>query len=222
MLKYNENNIKELLLRFTEGQTTEAEEEVLKDYFTHSEHIPEEWETYKNLFNSFDTDAYDFTQEEVDAMFVAEPAKKRTIWPWLVAACVIGTLIMFVTPPKFTTETVDNAPIAEVVQKAPEVEKEQPKATSEPAPTSAVPQKRKQNHKMTHKQEHPLEKAETATTPGMTMEEAEKYVEAMIAENMPKIEDDFFNDPIEFQSMIRAKGMELSGRAYKTINNQEL
>ena len=44
MLKYNEDNIKELLLRFTEGQTTEAEEEVLKDYFTHSEHIPEEWE----------------------------------------------------------------------------------------------------------------------------------------------------------------------------------
>jgi hypothetical protein len=34
MLKYNEDNIKELLLRFTEGQTTEAEEKVLKDYFT--------------------------------------------------------------------------------------------------------------------------------------------------------------------------------------------
>ena len=47
MLKYNEDNIKELLLRFTEGQTTEAEEEVLKDYFTHSKHIPEEWEAYK-------------------------------------------------------------------------------------------------------------------------------------------------------------------------------
>ena len=74
MLKHNEDNIKKLLLRFTEGQTTEAEEEVLKDYFSHSEHIPEEWEAYKELFSSFDTDAYDFTQEEVDAMFMTEPA----------------------------------------------------------------------------------------------------------------------------------------------------
>ena len=221
MLKHNVNNIKELLMRFTEGQTTEAEEEVLKDYFTHSEHIPEEWEAYKDLFSSFDTDAYDFTQEEVDAMFVAEPAKKRTIWPWLVAACVIGTLIMFVTPPKFTTGTVDNAPIAEVMQKVPEVKKEQTKAITEPTPASVAPQKRKQNHKVTLKQEHPLEKAEATATSEMTMEEAEKYVEAMIAANMPDI-DNIFNDPIEFQSMIRAKGMELSERAYKTINNQEL
>ena len=120
MLKYNEDNIKKLLLRFTEGQTTEAEEEVLKDYFTHSEHIPEEWEAYKDLFSSFDTDAYDFTQEEVDAMFVAEPAKKRAIWPWIAAACAIGALIMFVTPPKSTEHALASA----VITKTPKAEEE--------------------------------------------------------------------------------------------------
>ena len=50
----------------------------------------------------------------------------------------------------------------------------------------------------------------------MTIEE---YLETMIAVSKPNIEDNIFNDPIEFQSMIRAKGMELSARAYKAINN---
>ena len=44
----------------------------------------------------------------------------------------------------------------------------------------------------------------------------------MIAASMPDIKDNIFNDPIKFQSMIRAKGMELSARAYKAIKNQEL
>ena len=35
MLKYNEDNIRKLLLRFTEGLTSEAEEDVLNDYCSH-------------------------------------------------------------------------------------------------------------------------------------------------------------------------------------------
>ncbi len=51
---------------------------------------------------------------------------------------------------------------------------------------------------------------------------AEEYVKAMIAANMQDLDNNIFNDPIEFQSKIRAKGMELSARAYKAIKNQEL
>lgn len=141
MLKYNEDNIKELLLRFTEGQTTEAEEEVLKDYFTHSKHIPEEWEAYKDLFSSFDTDAYDFTQEEVDAMFVTEPAKKRAIWPWIAAACAIGALIMFVTPPKSTEEPTEHALASAVVTKTPKTEEESVKTP--PVQETAMSEKKR-------------------------------------------------------------------------------
>lgn len=227
MLKYNKNNIKELLLRFTEGQTTEMEEEVLKDYFTHSDHIPEEWKAYKDLFSSFDTDAFDFPQEEVDAMFVAEPAKKRAIWPWIsiagIAACL---LLVFTLYPRKSSDTLvaDNNKVETkkipVVPEKVSIAKEkntceQPATLSKPKARKAVARK---PQPMTQ-QESPSKETEAPTISEMT---AEEYVEAMITANMPKIEDNIFNDPIEFQSIIRAKGMELSERAYKTINNQEL
>ena len=227
MLKYNENNIKELLLRFSEGQTTEMEEEVLKDYFTHSDHIPEEWKAYKDLFSSFDTDAFDFPQEEVDAMFVAEPAKKRTIWPWISIAGIAACLILgFTLYPRKSADTIvaDNNKVETktipVVQEKVTITEE--KTTCEQAATPSKPKARKavaRKPQPMAQQESPSKETEAPTISEMT---AEEYVDAMIAANMPKIEDNIFNDPIEFQSIIRAKGMELSERAYKTINNQEL
>lgn len=227
MLKYNEDNIKELLLRFTEGQTTEAEEEVLKDYFSHSEHIPEEWEAYKELFSSFDTDAYDFTQEEVDAMFMTEPAKKRAIWPWLsiagIAACL---LLVFALYPRKSSDTLvaDNNKIETknipVVQEKVTIAEE--KTTCEQPATPSKPKARKaviRKPRPMVQPEIPLKETDTLTISGMT---AEEYVEAMIAANMQDLDNNIFNDPIEFQSKIRAKGMELSARAYKAIKNQEL
>ena len=227
MLKYNEDNIKELLLRFTEGQTTEAEEEVLKDYFSHSEHIPEEWEAYKDLFSSFDTDAYDFTQEEVDAMFVAEPAKKRAIWPWLsiagIAACLI---LVFTLYPRKSADTIvaDNNKVeTKTIPVVPEkntiaedkITCEQPSTSSKPKAKKAVARK----PQPMVQPENPLKETDTLTISGMT---AEEYVKAMIAANMQNFDNNIFNDPIEFQSKIRAKGMELSARAYKAIKKQEL
>ena len=227
MLKYNENNIKELLLRFSEGQTTEMEEEVLKDYFTHSKHIPEEWEAYKDLFSSFDTDAYDFTQEEVDAMFVAEPAKKRAIWPWLsiagIAACLI---LVFTLYPRKSADTivadnyrVERKTIPVVPEKVTIAEEittcEQPATPSKPKARKTVARK----PRPMVQPETSLKETDTLTISGMT---AEEYVKAMIAANMQNFDNNIFNDPIEFQSKIRAKGMELSARAYKAIKNQEL
>lgn len=227
MLKYNEDNIKKLLLHFTEGQTTEAEEEVLKDYFTHSEHIPEEWEAYKDLFSSFDTDAYDFTQEEVDAMFVAKPAKKRAIWSWLsivgIAACL---LLVFTLYPRKSADTlvadnykVERKTIPVVPEKVTIAEEkticEQPSTSSKPKARKAVARK----PQPMVQPENPLKETDTLTISGMT---AEEYVEAMIAANMQDFDNSIFNDPIEFQSKIRAKGMELSARAYKAIKNQDL
>lgn len=227
MLKYNEDNIKKLLLRFTEGQTTEAEEEVLKDYFTHSEHIPEEWEAYKDLFSSFDTDAYDFTQEEVDAMFMTEPAKKRAIWPWLsIAGIAVCLLLIFTLYPRKSADTIvaDNNKVETktipVVQEKVTIAEE--KTTCEQPTTPSKPKARKAVARKSRpmvQPENPLKETDTLTISGMT---AEEYVKAMIAANMQDLDNNIFNDPIEFQSKIRAKGMELSARAYKAIKNQEL
>ena len=203
MLKYNEDNIKELLLRFTEGQTTEAEEEVLKDYFTHSEHIPEEWETYKDLFSSFDTEAYDFTQEEVDAMFVAEPAKKRAIWPWIAAACAIGALIMFVTPPKSTEEPTEHALASAVVTKTPKAEEESVKTP--PLQETAMSEK-KRTKRISSQHKRPQQEIVEEEPVRMSEETRMEIILASLEEKVPISEEFDFEEDIR---QLRQRGQQM-------------
>ena len=66
MIQYTQ--IEQLLARFVDGQTSEAEEEILADYFRSAKDVPEEWKAYQALFASFDSDAFDFTDKELDEM----------------------------------------------------------------------------------------------------------------------------------------------------------
>ena len=207
MLKYNEDNIKELLLHFTEGQTTEAEEEVLKDYFSHSEHIPKEWEAYKELFSSFDTEAYDFTQEEVDAMFVAEPAKKRAIWPWIAAACAIGALIMFVTPPKSTEEPTEHALASAVVTKTPKAEEESVKTP--PVQETAMSEKKrtKRISSPPKKPQHEIAEEYPEEDPVRMSEETRmEIILASLEEKVPISEEFDFEEDIR---QLRQRGQQM-------------
>lgn len=69
-------NIGKLLERFVQGLTTESEEQLLSDYFCTAEAIPEEWMVYKELFDSFSTDVYDFSEDEKDAMLARVSPKE--------------------------------------------------------------------------------------------------------------------------------------------------
>lgn len=91
--------IEELLDKFLKGETSEAEEQALADYFAAHEEIPTEWQVYRELFHSFGTDAYDFSEEEIDAMLTPAPrvGRRRILrhWPWVAvagAACVAWLL----------------------------------------------------------------------------------------------------------------------------------
>ena len=103
-MKQEKVDIAELLDKFLQGETSEAEEQLLTDYFAHTEHIPEEWSLYKELFRSFRTDAYDFSSEEMDAMESAPMAAGQPIGKtsrrhfglmvrWMaVAACLLAVI----------------------------------------------------------------------------------------------------------------------------------
>lgn len=93
---YNKEYIEQLLTRFMDGETSEQEEQILTDFFSANDSIPEEWEPYREMFASFDTDVYDFKEEELESFVKEEKPKTRTIriWPWLAAACVVGLIIM--------------------------------------------------------------------------------------------------------------------------------
>lgn len=84
--------IASLLEKFLEGQSTETEEQTLSEYFDSADDVPAEWVAYQELFRSFTTDAYDFSNEEIDAMLAPTPSKKGIVMSllrWSAVACAI-------------------------------------------------------------------------------------------------------------------------------------
>lgn len=84
--------IASLLEKFLEGQSTEAEEQTLSEYFNSADDVPAEWAAYQELFRSFTTNAYDFSDEEIDATLAPTPSKKGVVinlLRWSAVACAI-------------------------------------------------------------------------------------------------------------------------------------
>ena len=90
-MKQNEY-IASLLEKFLEGQSTETEEQTLSEYFDSADDVPAEWAAYQELFRSFTTDAYDFSNEEIDSMLAPTPSKKGivvSLLRWSAVVCAI-------------------------------------------------------------------------------------------------------------------------------------
>lgn len=62
------DSIQVILDRFMNGQTSEVEEARLARYFRMATDVPDEWQAYREMFSSFDSDAYEFSEQELDAM----------------------------------------------------------------------------------------------------------------------------------------------------------
>lgn len=144
-------NIGKLLERFVQGLTTESEEQLLSDYFSTAEAIPEEWMVFKELFDSFSTDVYDFSEDEKDAMLARVPRKKGksvTLWIWAVAACVVAVMVIAIPMMRNSGEMAQK-PVAEVrrqaevkrvVETTPNVppQKVEPRAETAPKPAKSA------------------------------------------------------------------------------------
>lgn len=95
-MKYEMEYIEGLLEKFLEGLTVEEEEQMLQDFFCTAEDIPASWQMYKDLFLSFETDAYKFSEGEIDAILTPVIEKKTRgvhLWKWAVAACAVFAVI---------------------------------------------------------------------------------------------------------------------------------
>lgn len=113
-MKQTREYIKELLDKFLEGQTTEAEEQILSKYFCEANDISPAWQKYKQLFMSFKTDAYDFSKEEIDALLVPNQLKKSSVIPlWtLVSAVSAAVVLLLVWHPWIGDKVNEISPIA--------------------------------------------------------------------------------------------------------------
>lgn len=148
-------NIGKLLERFVQGLTTESEEQLLSDYFSTAEAIPEEWMVYKELFDSFSTDVYDFSEDEKDAMLARVPRKKAKsarLWIWAAAACAVAVMVIAI-PMMRNSGEMARKPVAEVRRQAgvkrvvattPDVPTQTAEPRAESAPKPAKPAGRPQ------------------------------------------------------------------------------
>lgn len=136
-MKYSREYIERLLGKFVDGLTTELEEQRLAEYFDTADDIPAEWQVYKEMFRSFKTDDYNFSNAELDAMFApdiavepnagnTQPKPTLHIWRWVAVAACAAVVVAFVAIRPWTaftdnTSAVDNMVAVEKPKKADEV-----------------------------------------------------------------------------------------------------
>ena len=136
-MKYSREYIERLLGKFVDGLTTELEEQRLAEYFDTADDIPAEWQVYKEMFCSFKTDEYNFSNAELDAMLTSDiavdpsaaqimPKHTSHVWRWVAVAACAAVVVAFVAIrpwAAFTdnTSAVDKMVAVEKPKKADEV-----------------------------------------------------------------------------------------------------
>lgn len=115
-MNYSKEHISQLLASFTAGQTTEAEEQLLADYFSSASDIPSEWHAYKAIFDSFTTDAYDFPSADADALITPVP-RRHPFSQWLSVACAaaIFFFIFFYPAAQASRSDISTSEILETI-----------------------------------------------------------------------------------------------------------
>uniref|UniRef100_UPI003FF1217D hypothetical protein n=1 Tax=Prevotella sp. TaxID=59823 RepID=UPI003FF1217D len=124
-MKYSREYIEKLLGKFVDGLTTELEEQRLAEYFDTADDIPAEWQVYKEMFRSFKTDDYNFSNAELDAM-LTQPKPDLHIWRWMFVAACAAVVVAFVAIRPWTaftdnTSAVEKWLLVEKPKKADEV-----------------------------------------------------------------------------------------------------
>lgn len=99
----NKKHIQDLLDKYFEGETSLREEKELKNFFLKTTLLPEEWQSYKQMFGFFES-------EGLKTMPVKENIQKRKNIFWMVAtgislaASVLILLTVFLPPTKTQLE----------------------------------------------------------------------------------------------------------------------
>lgn len=113
MKRYSQHQIKALLDKFMDGQTTVEEEAQLADYFRHGD-VPAEWEDYRLMFSYFDRGM------EGDLVSVEQPRPTltrlmgRRWWGIAAAACITAATVATAVlhQPESTTTVPETPPVA--------------------------------------------------------------------------------------------------------------
>ena len=100
---YKETNIRKLLHRYMEGESTQTEMKQLKEYFDSEHNLPVDLIPYAQMFAIIEEKTPTPSTEALDRFSEGQPLKaKRTLplWPFLAAACIAAFAFIFLTPPQ--------------------------------------------------------------------------------------------------------------------------
>ena len=125
-MKYSREYIERLLGKFVDGLTTELEEQQLAEYFDTADDIPAEWQVYKEMFRSFKTDDYNFSNAELDAMLTSNVAVETSaaqimpkhtshVWRWMSVAACAAVVVAFVAIRPWTAFTDNTSAVDKMV-----------------------------------------------------------------------------------------------------------
>lgn len=125
-MKYSREYIERLLGKFVDGLTTELEEQQLAEYFDTTDDIPAEWQVYKEMFRSFKTDNYNFSNAELDAMLTSDvavepsaahilPKHTSHVWRWVAVAACAAVVVAFVAIRPWTAFTDNTSAVDKIV-----------------------------------------------------------------------------------------------------------
>lgn len=109
MNKVREDKIRELLVRYMEGESTQEEQRVLKEFFRNAENLPADLEPYAQLFAILEEKVQTPTVEALDRFAEGQgpaPRRRMPLWPLLAAACIAAFAFIFLTPPREEDENM--------------------------------------------------------------------------------------------------------------------
>lgn len=124
-MKVDIQHIEKLLDRYMEGENTQDELRELKDYFLQTKDIPESLLPYKEMFEVLEKPNIIPSVEALDSLLQPKQKSNRAmLLPWIVAACVVGLVIMLLRPS--AEKDIDMPHIAKVLPKVAEPQVRQP------------------------------------------------------------------------------------------------
>lgn len=102
-------NIRELLARYMEGESTQAELKLLKEYFDGKQDLPVDLMPYAQMFAVIEeetptpcTEALDkFSEEQV-----LKTQRRLPLWPFIAAACIAALAVILLAPPQQEEENM--------------------------------------------------------------------------------------------------------------------
>jgi hypothetical protein len=103
MKKVTSENVQEYLARYMEGESTQEELRLLKEYFGSAKDLPADLRPYAQMFAVLDEKPKTPSVEALDRFAQGQvPAHRKRLpkWPLWAAACIAAFAVIFLTPPK--------------------------------------------------------------------------------------------------------------------------